>query len=144
MSVNRAILIGNLGTDPEVRFLPNQTQVTQFSLATSRSWKDKEGAKQTETEWHRVVIFGKLAEIAGKYLTKGSQAYISGRIQTRKWEGKDGQTHYTTEIIGEELTMLGGKPGNGDGDKPEARVKPTQSKPVKSSAEEDYDDSIPF
>lgn len=109
-SVNKVILIGNLGTDPELRSFPNGDRVCNLRLATTDSWKDKaSGEKREATEWHRVVLYRKLAEIAGQYLRKGSQVYLEGRIRTRKWKDKDGQDRYSTEIEVDELTMLGGK-----------------------------------
>ena len=111
--INRVILIGNLGKDPEVRYTPNGKAVANLTLATSESWKDQSGQIQEKTEWHRVSIFGKLAEIAGEYLTKGSQIYIEGKLQTRKWQNKEGQDQYTTEIVLDPfngvMQMLGGK-----------------------------------
>ena len=112
-SVNKVILVGSLGKDPEVRFMPNGEAIANFSIATTESWKDKAGAKQEKTEWHNIVMYRKLAEIAGEYLKKGRPVYIEGRLQTRKWE-KDGVTRYSTEIIGDNMQMLGTKP-QGDG-----------------------------
>ena len=111
-SVNKVILVGNLGRDPEVRFMPNGEAVCNFSIATTENWKDKSGVKQEKTEWHNIVMYRKLAEIAGEYLKKGRPVYIEGRLQTRKWE-KDGVTRYTTEIIGDNMQMLGSKDGGG-------------------------------
>lgn len=109
-SVNKVILIGNLGADPELRSFPNGDRVCNLRLATTDSWKDKvTGEKRESTEWHRVVLYRKLAEIAGQYLRKGSQIYVEGRIRTRKWKDKDGQDRYSTEIEADEMTMLGGK-----------------------------------
>jgi single-strand DNA-binding protein len=105
-SVNKVILMGNLGRDPEVRFMPNGEAVANFSIATTENWKDKSGVKQEKTEWHNIVIYRKLAEIAGEYLKKGRPVYIEGRLQTRKWE-KDGVTRYTTEIVADQMQMLG-------------------------------------
>ncbi|MBN2872028.1 MAG: single-stranded DNA-binding protein [Halothiobacillaceae bacterium] len=114
--VNKAIIIGNLGVDPDVRYLPSGGQVTNIRVATSEQWNDKStGEKRENTEWHRIVFFGKLAEIAGEYLKKGSQVYIEGRLQTRKWQGQDGQDRFTTEIVANEMQMLGGRPGAGGG-----------------------------
>ncbi len=117
-SVNKVILIGNLGKDPEVRTMQNGNKVANLSLATSESWKDKStGERKEKTEWHRVVIFGSLADIAEKYLKKGSKVYVSGSLQTRKWQNKEGQDQYSTEVVlqgfGGELTMLDGKGGGG-------------------------------
>jgi single-strand DNA-binding protein len=111
-SVNKVILVGNLGRDPEVRFMPNGEAVCNFSIATTENWKDKSGVKQEKTEWHNIVMYRKLAEIAGEYLKKGRPVYVEGRLQTRKWE-KDGVTRYTTEIIGDNMQMLGSKDGGG-------------------------------
>lgn len=114
-SINKVIIIGNLGRDPEVRFMPNGTAVCNLAVATTRSWKDKQsGDKMEETEWHRVSLFDRLAEIAGEYLKKGSPVYIEGRLKTRKWQDKDGKDAYTTEIIAESLQLLGGRDGGGD------------------------------
>ena len=113
-SVNKVILIGHLGKDPDVRFMPNGDQVTNLTLATSDTWKDKtSGEKKEATEWHRVVFFRKLAEIAGQYLKKGAQIYIEGSLKTRKWQDKEGQDRYTTEIVADELRMLGSRQDNG-------------------------------
>jgi single-strand DNA-binding protein len=115
--VNKVILVGNLGKDPEVRYTPNGKAVANLTLATSESWKDQSGQVQEKTEWHRVSIFGKLAEIAGEYLRKGSQVYIEGKLQTRKWQNKEGQDQYSTEIVLDPfngvMQMLGSKGGNG-------------------------------
>ena len=108
-SVNRVILIGNLGKDPEIRYLSNGEAVANITLATTDTWKDKNGEKQEKTEWHRVVFYRKLAEIAGQYLKKGSSVYIEGRLETRKWTDKNGIERYTTDIIANEMQMLGGK-----------------------------------
>jgi len=113
-SVNKVILIGRLGRDPEMRFTPAGKAVTNFTMATSETWKDDSGERQERTEWHRIVIWGKLAETAAKYLSKGSQVYIEGRLQTREWTDKDGQKRYTTEIVANQMTMLGAK-GEGGG-----------------------------
>jgi len=114
--VNKAIIIGNLGADPDVRYMPSGGQVTNIRVATSEQWKDKQtGEPRENTEWHRIVFFGRLAEIAGEYLKKGSQVYIEGRLQTRKWQGQDGQDRFTTEIVANEMQMLGGRPGGGQG-----------------------------
>ncbi|MDZ4141112.1 MAG: single-stranded DNA-binding protein [Methylotenera sp.] len=112
-SVNKVILVGNLGRDPEVRFMPNGEAVCNFSIATTDSWKDKSGAKQERTEWHNIVMYRKLAEIAGEYLKKGRPVYVEGRLQTRKWQTKEGQDRYTTEIIADQMQMLGGRDGAG-------------------------------
>lgn len=110
--LNKVALIGNLGADPEVRFMPSGGSVANISLATTRRWKDKQtGERKEATEWHRVIFFNRLAEIAGEYLKKGSQIYVEGRLQTRKWQGQDGQDRYTTEILAQELHMLGSRSG---------------------------------
>ena len=147
-SVNKVILIGNLGADPESRYMSNGDAVCNVRLATTESWKDKStGEKREQTEWHRVVFYRKLAEIAGQYLRKGSQVYIEGRIRTRKWTDKEGQERYTTEIEATDMTMLGkreglGSPGPGEppGDSPASAAK----KPVAKPAFDDMDDDIPF
>jgi single-strand DNA-binding protein len=108
-SVNKAIIVGNLGKDPEVKFLTNGDAVCSFSIATTDSWKDKAGQKQEKTEWHNIVMYRKLAEIAGEYLKKGSPVYVEGALQTRKWTNKEGQDKYTTEIVANSMQMLGGK-----------------------------------
>ena len=152
-SVNKVILIGNLGADPETRYMPNGDQVTNIRLATTDTWKDKGSGEQKEaTEWHRVVFFRRLAEIAGQYLKKGSQIYIEGRLRTRKWQGQDGQDRYTTEIHADEMKMLGKREGMGDapregGGRSEPR-KPAGSAPSAPSAGgsnfNDFEDDIPF
>lgn len=152
-SVNKVILVGNLGRDPEVRFMPNGEAVANFSIATTENWKDKSGVKQEKTEWHNIVIYRKLAEIAGDYLKKGRPVYIEGRLQTRKWE-KDGVDRYTTEIIADQMQMLGGKDNENDQNssgsdarnhaddtRQQSRQAPA-SKPAGNF--DDFDDDIPF
>ncbi len=112
-SVNKVILVGNLGRDPETRYMPDGGAITNISIATTSTWKDKSGEKQEATEWHRVAFFGKLAEIAGEYLKKGSQVYVEGKLKTRKWQDKDGVDKYTTEVIADAMQMLGGRQGMG-------------------------------
>ncbi len=114
-SVNKVILIGNLGADPETRFLPSGDAVANIRIATTDNWKDKSGDKQEHTEWHRVSFFGKLAKIAGEYLKKGSPVYIEGRIRTRKWQDKEGQDRYSTEIVADRFQLLGSRGGVGGG-----------------------------
>ena len=115
--INKVILVGNLGNDPEVRYANNGSAIANISVATTDSWKDKNtGEQQERTEWHRVVMFNRLGEIAGEYLKKGSQVYIEGRLQTRKWQDQSGQDRYTTEIVANEMQMLGGRGGGGGGD----------------------------
>ncbi len=112
--INKVIIVGNLGQDPETRYMPSGAAVTNFTVATNESWKDKQTGEQKErTEWHRVAMFNRLAEIAAEYLRKGSQVYIEGKLRTRKWQGQDGQDRYTTEIIADEMQMLGGRGGGG-------------------------------
>jgi single-strand DNA-binding protein len=151
--VNKAILIGNLGRDPEVRYSPNGQAVANITMATSESWKDKNtGDKQEKTEWHRVVFFGKLAEIAGEYLKKGMQVYVEGRLQTRKWQDKDGHDRYTTEIVANEMQMLGSREGRGapaensSQDQPanEGGGAPPGAKSPAGATAGDFDDDIPF
>ena len=114
--INKVILIGNLGADPETRAMPSGTTVANLRVATSESWRDKQtGEQQERTEWHRVALFGRLAEIAGEYLRKGSQVYIEGSLRTRKWQDKEGKDRYSTEIVGNDLQMLGARGGGGGG-----------------------------
>lgn len=113
--VNKVILIGNLGADPEVRFTPGGQAVANFRIATSESWTDKGGQKQERTEWHRIVVWGKLAELCGEYLAKGRQCYVEGRLQTREWNDKEGKKNYTTEVVANQVTFLGGRDGAGAG-----------------------------
>jgi single-strand DNA-binding protein len=150
-SVNKVILIGNLGADPETRYLPSGEAVTNIRIATTDVWKDKAGEKQEHTEWHRVAFFGKSAEIAGEYLKKGSPVYVEGRIRTRKWQDKDGQDRYSTEIIADRMQLLGGRSGGADtmaarelaGSQPVASgAKPAAQR--KATPIEELDDDIPF
>lgn len=139
-SVNKVILVGHLGRDPEVRYTSDNATIANVSIATSESWKDKSGAKQEKTEWHRVSFFGKLAEIVGEYLKKGSHVYVEGRLQTRKWQDKDGQDRYTTEIIADRMQMLGGK-----GQASQDASEPAAEKPAKAPSKfDDLEDDIPF
>lgn len=139
--VNKVILIGNLGRDPEVRYMPNGQAVTNVTIATSEGWKDKNtGEQQERTEWHRVVFFRRLAEIAGEYLKKGSKVYIEGKLQTDKYE-KDGQTHYTTKIVADQMQMLDSKGGGNFGSAPSSDM--GMSEPQMATAG-DFDDDIPF
>ncbi|MCW2256263.1 single-strand DNA-binding protein [Providencia alcalifaciens] len=153
--VNKVILIGNLGQDVEMRYMPNGGAVANLTLATSESWRDKQsGEIREKTEWHRVCIFGKLAEIAGEYLKKGSQIYIEGSLQTRKWQDQSGQDRYTTEVvvnIGGTMQMLGGNGGNQAGNQQPARQsqQPQQPRQQQSQTQQpeppmDFDDDIPF
>jgi single-strand DNA-binding protein len=141
--VNKVILVGNLGADPEVKYMPNGNAVANVTLATSESWKDKQSGEQKDkTEWHRVVFFRRLAEIAGEYLKKGSQIYIEGKLQTRKWQDKNGNDRYTTEIIANEMQMLGGR-GGGSADFGSASSS-SDAAPASAAAVNEFDDDIPF
>ncbi|MCA2979902.1 MAG: single-stranded DNA-binding protein [Myxococcaceae bacterium] len=113
--VNKVILVGNLGKDPEVRFTPSGAAVANFNIATNESWTDKSGQKQERTEWHRIVVWGKLAELCGEYLKKGRQCYVEGRLQTREWTDKEGKKNYTTEVVAQTVQFLGGGAGRGEG-----------------------------
>ena len=156
-SVNKVILVGNLGKDPDVRYMPSGEAITNITLATTDTWKDKNSGERRETtEWHRVVFFRKLAEIAGQYLKKGSQVYIEGSLKTRKWQDKDGQDRYTTEIVADEMKMLGSRQGGGEpsGDynreRPASRPAPAPQASAPASnyptggALGDFEDDIPF
>ena len=148
--VNKAIIVGNLGRDPEVRYTADGRAVANVTIATSESWKDKQsGERQEKTEWHRVVFFGRLAEIAGEYLKKGAQVYIEGRLQTRKWEDKSGQERYTTEIVASEMQMLGSRGGGTRGAPDDDYSGAASSATVGSGGgasgrDPDLDDDIPF
>ena len=147
-SVNKVIIVGNLGKDPESRFMPDGKAVCNFSVATTDTWKDKAtGEKKEATEWHRVSTFGRLAEICGEYLKKGSQVYIEGKLRTRKWQDKEGQDRYTTEIIADAMQMLGSRSGMGAAEPREMRESGGgESRPAKKPAGQfqDMDDDIPF
>lgn len=156
-SVNKVILIGNLGKDPETRYLPSGDAVTNITLATTDTWKDKSGEKQEHTEWHRIAFFGKLAEIAGEYLKKGSPAYVEGRIRTRKWQDKEGQDRYSTEIVADRMQLLGSRGGGGGGSSAESSAREpaaasssggadAKAKPSKKGGGgfDEMDDDIPF
>ena len=169
-SINKVILIGNLGRDPEVRYTPNGAAVCNVSVATTRNWKDKNsGDKIEETEWHRVMFYDRLAEIAGEYLKKGRPVYVEGRLKTRKWQDKDGKDNYTTEIVAEQMQLLGGREGGGGGSgygggqgggddfsqeappsrpaaRPAAAQRPASAPaaPKSSTGFDDMDDDIPF
>lgn len=155
--INKVILVGNLGADPETRYTSSGSAVTNIRLATSESWKDRQTGEQNErTEWHRVVMFNRLGEIAAEYLRKGSQVYIEGQIRTRKWQGQDGQDRWTTEIVANEMQMLGGRGGGGaapyDGPPAPSRKAPAQGQASAPAAgpgpdlppDDDFDDDIPF
>ena len=161
-SINKVILVGNLGRDPETRYMPEGGAVTNVSIATTDTWKDKtSGEKKEATEWHRVVFFNRLAEIAGEYLKKGSQVYVEGRLRTRKWQDKEGQDKYTTEIVCDTMQMLGGRQGMGEGggrgaggDRGESTESrggpPAEGRPAPTAAKkpagkfDDMEDDIPF
>ncbi len=145
--VNKVILVGNLGKDPEVRYMANGGAVCNVTLATSESWKDKQtGEQKDKTEWHSIVFYRRLAEIAGEYLRKGSQVYIEGKLQTRKWQDKSGNDRYTTEIIANEMQMLGARGGGGSADfggTSTSQSAPASAAPAPAVAG-DFDDDIPF
>lgn len=146
MSVNKVILIGRLGADPETRYMPNGDAVTNINLATTETWKNQNGEKQEKTEWHRVTFYRKLAEIAGEYLKKGGMVYIEGKLETRKWTDKNGIERYTTGIIVHEMRMLSGKPAGHDGGT-QSQSQPnnqTSSQPQHGNGGFDDDDDIPF
>ena len=150
--VNKVIVVGNLGQDPETRYIPSGSAVTNLRIATNESWKDKQtGEQKDRTEWHSVAMFGRLAEIAAEYLRKGSQVYIEGKLRTRKWQDKDGNDRYTTEIIADEMQMLGNRAGGGastiSDSPPPTNAPPTNAPPTNAppqSSENDFDDDIPF
>lgn len=166
--VNKVILVGNLGQDPETRYMPSGGAVTNATIATSETWKDKQsGQPQERTEWHRVVFFNRLAEIAGEYLKKGSKVYVEGSLRTRKWQDKDGQDRYTTEIVAAEMQMLDSRGGGGGGNfgddngyaqsapqsQPRQQAAPQRSAPAPAPSQapsqpapgfDDFDDDIPF
>jgi single-strand DNA-binding protein len=142
--INKVILVGNLGKDPEVRYMANGGAVCNVTLATSESWKDKQtGEQKDKTEWHNIVFYRRLAEIAGEYLRKGSQIYVEGKLQTRKWQDKSGNDRYTTEIIASEMQMLGGR-GGGSADFGGSSASQAAPAPAPASASDDFDDDIPF
>ena len=141
--INKVILVGNLGSDPETRYMPSGSAVTNLSVATSDSWKDKQtGEQKDRTEWHKVVMFDRLAEVAAEYLRKGSQVYIEGRLQTRKWQDRDGNDRWTTEIRANEMQMLGGRGGGGSA--PMGSGSGPSSAPPPQPGPDDFDDDIPF
>jgi single-strand DNA-binding protein len=148
--INKVIIVGNVGGDPETRYMPSGSAVTNLTVATNESWKDKQtGEKKERTEWHRVAMFNRLAEIAAEYLRKGSQVYIEGKLRTRKWQDKDGQDRYTTEIVADEMQMLGGRGGDfggGSGSSPRASSSGGQDSggAPPHPGPDDFDDDIPF
>ncbi|MFO1520302.1 MAG: single-stranded DNA-binding protein [bacterium] len=144
-SVNKVILIGNLGTDPEVRYTPSGSAVANFNIATNENWKGKDGQDQERTEWHKIVVWGKLAELCGEYLAKGRTVYVEGRLQTRSWDDKDGNKRYTTEIVANTIQFLGGP--SGERGKGFSEGRPASSKPAMGGADAPpppMDDDIPF
>ncbi len=145
-NLNKVMIIGHLGQDPDIRHAPSGDEVANMTVATSESWKDKNGERQEKTEWHRVVAFGKLAEICGQYLQKGSEVYFEGRLQTRKWTDKEGQDRYTTEIVATQLQMLGGKQDRERSEKPAASRSRSGGGAAKHTApaDDEFDDDIPF
>jgi single-strand DNA-binding protein len=155
--VNKVILVGTLGADPETRSMPSGMSVTNIRIATNESWKDKaSGAQQERTEWHNIALFGRLGEIGAEYLRKGSQVYVEGKLRTRKWQDKQGNDRYTTEIIGDNMQMLGGRAGGGGGSGPSERGGGSSAPPPRDDydqspapaggggGKEDFDDDIPF
>lgn len=140
--VNKAILIGNLGKDPELRYTPGGQAVATFSLATSEKWRDKDGVMQDKTEWHNIVVWGRQAEIAKEYLAKGRSVYLEGRIQTRSWEDKDGNKRYTTEIVAQRLQFLGGRDQGASGSPGPSSDTPPEAPPEADLSAED--DDLPF
>ena len=152
-SVNKVILIGNLGKDPEVRYAPSGSAICNVTIATSRQWKDKtSGERQEETEWHRVTFFDRMAEVAGEYLKKGKSVYVEGRLKTRKWTDKEGVERYTTEIMADRMEMLGSREGSGDeagGQRSAPASRPAAGRPAATASKPstgfaDMDDDIPF
>lgn len=145
--INKVIVVGNLGQDPDTRYMPSGSAVTNITVATNESWKDKQtGEQKDRTEWHKVAMFGRLAEIAAEYLRKGSQVYIEGKLRTRKWQDQQGNDRYTTEIIADEMQMLGGRGGAG-GSAPMRNDGPSQGAPQSpppQGSPEEFDDDIPF
>ncbi len=149
--INKVILVGNCGKDPETRYMPSGGAVTNISVATAEGWKDKQtGETKERTEWHNVVFFNRLAEIAGEYLKKGSQIYVEGSLRTRKWQDKEGKDRYTTEIVANEMQMLGSRSGGGSNDNNEySQERPAsssgrQAAPAPAMADDGFDDDIPF
>jgi single-strand DNA-binding protein len=143
-SVNKVILVGNLGRDAELRYTPGGSPVATLNLATTEVWNDKSGQRQEKTEWHRVVLWGKTAESLNEYLTKGKQIYVEGRLQTRQWDDKDGHKRYTTEIRGDRIVLLGGAGMGGGGGRQQARPSAPHEEPMPEPGSELTDDDIPF
>lgn len=150
-SVNKVIVIGNLGADPEVRYMPSGSAVTNIRVATSERWKDRQtGEQQERTEWHRIVMFNKLGEIAGEYLRKGAKVFVEGKLRTRKWQDQSGQDRYSTEIVADEMQMLDGRSGGSQGAPPQGSsgqsnsMNQQQANNAQAMGGEDFDDDIPF
>ena len=146
-SVNKVILIGNVGKDPDTRNMQNGDAVTNLTLATTESWKDKDGVKKENTEWHRITFYRKLAEIVGQYCKKGQSLYVEGRLETRKWADKDGVERYTTEVVANAMQMLGGKQAGSSSEPAKAATRPETPKvqaPKSNGGFDDMDDDIPF
>lgn len=141
--VNKVILVGNLGKDPEIRHLESGAAVANFPIATTETYKDKNGQRQEQTEWHNIVLWRGLAEIAANYLKKGSQVYIEGKLRSRSWEDKDGNTRYITEVVGDNMTMLGGRSADGPSNMESSNTKQT-AKASPSKITEEEDDDLPF
>ena len=145
--INKVILVGNLGGDPETRYMPSGSAVTNITVATNESWKDKQtGEQKDRTEWHKVAMFNRLAEVAAEYLRKGSQVYIEGKLRTRKWQDKNGQDRWTTEIVADEMQMLGGRGGAGGGGSVPMSSGQDSGSPsaAPQTGPDDFDDDIPF
>jgi single-strand DNA-binding protein len=144
--INQDINVGNLGGDPETRYMPSGSAVTNLTVATNESWKDKQtGEQKDRTEWHKVALFNRLAEVAAEYLRKGSQVYIEGKLRTRKWQDKNGQDRWTTEIVADEMQMLGGRGGSGGGSAPMGSSSDSSSSSAPPQpGPDDFDDDIPF
>jgi len=143
--INKVIIVGNLGGDPETRYMPSGSAVTNLTVATNESWKDKQTGEQKErTEWHKVAMFNRLAEIAAEYLRKGSQVYIEGKLRTRKWQDKEGKDRWTTEIIADEMQMLSGRSGGGGGGSAPMNQDSGPASAPAQAGPDDFDDDIPF
>ena len=143
--INKVIIVGNLGGDPETRYMPSGSSVTNLTVATNESWKDKQtGEQKDRTEWHKVAMFNRLAEVAAEYLRKGSQVYIEGKLRTRKWQDKNGQDRWTTEIIADEMQMLGGRGGGGGSAPMNSSSDSAPSSAPPQPGPDDFDDDIPF
>jgi len=143
--INKVIIVGNLGQDPDTRYSPSGAAVTNFTVATNESWKDKEtGEQKDRTEWHKITMFGRLAEVSAEYLRKGSQVYIEGKLRTEKWKDKDGNERYTTKIIADEMQMLGGRGGGGAPMQDSGASQGAPPSPPPQGSSDEFDDDIPF